>query len=110
MNSLKNVLAKGTIIILIIIYVIILLSGCVGVKQEQTYTHIAPYNNTEYLTLYPDGTFIGVFYEDRYFPHIELSGVYRITEKEVILTTPTGNTIILTKADNGLLFEGDLWA
>lgn len=84
-----------------------ILSGCVD--AERTYTHAAPQNYTEKLTMYPDGTFTGVFYEDRYFPDIAISGTYRITNAEVILTTPTGNMIIFTKCGDSLLFEGDTW-
>jgi hypothetical protein len=83
------------------------LSGCV--ESKLTYTHQAPQNYTETLSLYPDGTFTGVFYEDRYFPDITISGIYRITDTEIILTTPTGNTIIFTKSGKTLLFEGDTW-
>ena len=90
-----------------IIYLAILISGCVG--SERTYTHDAPQNYTERLTLYPDGTWTGVFYEDRYFPQIALSGSYRNTATEVILITPTGHTIIFTKSGTNLIFEGDVW-
>lgn len=92
---------------IIFMIIILLLSGCVG--SERTYTHAAPHNYTEQLTLFPDGTFTGIFYEDRYFPDIAISGIYRSTDTEIILTTPTGNTIIFTKSGNILLFEGDTW-
>lgn len=90
-----------------IIFLGILISGCV--ESEQTYAHNAPQNYTEYITLYPDGTWTGIFYEDRYFPQIPLSGTYRITKSEIVLVTPTGNTIIFTKSGKNLIFEGDVW-
>lgn len=92
---------------MVVLVVWILISGCVDV--ERAYTHAAPQNYTETLTLYPDGLWTGIFYEDRYFPQIALSGAYRITNTEIILTTPTGNTIIFTKSGKTLLFEGDTW-
>lgn len=95
------------IILMLIMINIYLLSGCVG--YEKTYTHSAPQNYTEKLILFPDGTFTGVFYEDRYFPQISISGVYKITNTEIILTTPTGNTIMFTKSGKNLIFEGDTW-
>lgn len=95
--------------ILMLMLISALLSGCVGVEKEQSYSHAAEGNYTENLTLYPDGQWVGVFYEDRYFPQISLSGVYRNTEKEIILTTPTGNTIIFKKEGKNLTYEDKIW-
>ncbi len=92
---------------IVIIVLGILLSGCV--ESEMTYTHDAPQNYTETITLYPDGTWTGIFYEDRYFPQISLSGTYKITKSEINLITPTGKTIIFTKSGKELIFEGDIW-
>jgi len=95
------------LLFIFILIVYIMISGCV--ESERTYTHAAPQNYTEYLTLYPDGSFTGVFYEDRYFPQIALSGAYRNTQKEIILIVPSGHTIIFTKSGDKLIFEGDTW-
>jgi len=95
---------------IIIIFICALLSGCMAERAERTYVHAAPQNYTEFLTLYPDGTFTGVFYEDRYFPQIPLSGTYRDMATVIILRTPTGHTITFTKSEQGIIFEGDTWA
>jgi len=96
---------------IVIILISLILSGCIDTyrEQERTYTHAAPQNYTEFLTLYPDGSFMGVFYEDRYFPQIALSGTYRNTATQIILRTPTGHTITFTKSERGIIFEGDTW-
>lgn len=92
---------------IVVLVIWILISGCVDI--ERTYIHDAPQNYTETLTLYPDGLWTGVFYEDRYFPQIALSGNYRNTEKEIILTTATGNVITFQKDGLNLTFEDDTW-
>lgn len=93
----------------IIFLILILLSGCIGEEKEKTYSHAVSKNHTENFTLYPDGKWMGVFYGGGYDPKIELSGVYRITEKEIIMTTPTGKTFTFKKEGTNFTYEGRTW-
>lgn len=104
------------IVLLIMIYT---LSGClsgagigagIGAPKELRYSRVAEWNYTETLTLFPDGQWVGVFYEDRYFPQISLSGAYRSTDKEIILTTVKGSAIVFTKNGTNIIFEGQTWS
>lgn len=86
----------------IILLILILLSGCIGEEKEKTYSHAVSKNYTENFTLYSDGKWIGVFYGGGSNSQIELSGDYRNTEKEIIMTTATGKTFTFKKEGTNL--------
>jgi len=90
---------KKTIILFILV---LLLSGCVGVKKEQVYR--AADNST--LTLYPDNQFI-VHYTDG---NQTWTGVYQKRGDSIVCTVPIGIAITFTQKENSIIDQyGETW-